>query len=98
MNVTNLDIKHVQCWNPNSSFRSDICQEITSLSHPVHHYTVPVAGAASVALVGLVALAGSLLSAAGPPSVPGALRINLEVSEDMPVTAQPVQPEEAPAG
>lgn len=55
-------------------------------------------GAVSVAPVGLVALAGLLPSAAAPPSVPGALRISLEVSEDTPVTAQPAQLEEAPAG
>lgn len=60
--------------------------------------TLPGAGAASVALEGLVALAGPLSSATAAPSVPGVLRISLEVSEDMPVTAQPAQLEEAPAG
>lgn len=59
--------------------------------------TLPGEGASLVALVGLVLLAGPLPSAA-PPSVPGALRISLEVSEDIPVTAQPAQLDEAPAG
>lgn len=57
---------------------------------------LPAVVAWSVGLVGLVSLAGPLPSVA--PSVPGALRISLEVSEDIPVTAQPAQLEEAPAG
>lgn len=60
--------------------------------------TVPGAAASLVALVGLVSLASPVPSAGAPPSVPGALRISLDVSEDMPVTAQPAQLEEAPAG
>lgn len=62
--------------------------------------TLPGAGASLVSLVGLVSLVSLVgpLPSAAPPSVPGALRISLEVSEDMPVTAQPAQLEEAPAG
>lgn len=64
--------------------------------------TSPVAAVPSLALggvVGLVALAaGPPPSVPVPPSVPGALRISLEVSELMPVTAQPAQLDEAPAG
>lgn len=62
--------------------------------------TLPGAGASLVSLVGLVSLVSLVgpLHSAAPPSVPGALRISLEVSEDMPVTAQPAQLEEAPAG
>lgn len=60
--------------------------------------TIPGAGASSGPPVGPVLLVGPLVSAEVPPSVPGALRISLEVIEDMPVTAQPVQLEEAPAG
>lgn len=48
--------------------------------------------------MGVVTSAAPVVSAAPSPSVPGALRINFEVSEDMPVTAQPAQLEEAPAG
>lgn len=59
--------------------------------------TLPGEGASLVAVAGLLSLVGPLPSAA-PPSVPGALRISLEVSEDMPVTAQPAQLEDAPAG
>uniref|UniRef100_A0A3P8VA48 Retinoic acid receptor responder 3-like n=1 Tax=Cynoglossus semilaevis TaxID=244447 RepID=A0A3P8VA48_CYNSE len=51
-----------------------------------------------VVLAGLLLLLGPLSSAAALPSVPGALRINLDVREDMPVTAQPAQLDEAPAG
>lgn len=58
---------------------------------------LPCAAASLVALVGLVSLVGPLPSAAAP-SVPGALRISLEVMEDMPVTAQPAQPDEAADG
>lgn len=65
--------------------------------------TLPGAGASLVSLVGLVSLVSLVslvgpLPSAAPPSVPGALRISLDVSEDMPVTAQPAQLEEAPAG
>lgn len=56
-----------------------------------------MAEAPSVAEVGLVS-AGLLPSAAAAPSVPGLLRISLEVSEETPVTAQPAQLEEEPAG
>lgn len=59
--------------------------------------TLPGEGTSLFAPVGLVLLAGPSPSAA-PPSVPGALRISLEVSEDIPVTAQPAQLDEAPAG
>lgn len=60
--------------------------------------TSPGEGASLVALVGLVVLLAGPLPSAAPPSVPGALRISLEVSEDIPVTAQPAQLDEAPAG
>ena len=49
-------------------------------------------------LVGVVASVSVEVSGAAPPSVPGLVRISFEVSEDIPVTAQPVQPDEVPAG
>lgn len=84
-----LNTEHDQVKCKSADYASCPCTSTISL---------PGAGAASVVLVGLEALAGSMPSAAAPPSVPGALRISLEVSEDMPVTAQPAQPEDAPAG
>lgn len=59
--------------------------------------TVPDEGASFVAVVEPELLGGPLPSATAP-SVPGALRISLEVMEDIPVTAQPAQLEELPAG
>lgn len=58
---------------------------------------LPGAGASLVIFVGLVLSVGPLPSDE-LPSAPGVVRINLEVIEDMPVTAQPAQLEEAPAG
>lgn len=58
---------------------------------------VPGDGASFVAAVALELLGGPLPSATAP-SVPGALRMSLEVIEDIPVTAQPAQLEELPAG
>lgn len=62
-------------------------KQIKEISH------LPCAAASLVALVGLVSLV-VLLPSAAAPSVPGALRISLEVMEDMPVTAHPVHPAE----
>lgn len=59
--------------------------------------TLPCAAASLVALVGMVSLVG-LLPSATTPSGPGALRISLEVMEDMPVTAQPAQLDEVAEG
>lgn len=61
------------------------------------HSHLPFAAASLVALVGLVSLVGPLPSAAAP-SVPGALRISFDVMDDMPVTAQPAQPDEGADG
>lgn len=61
------------------------------------HSHLPCAAASLVALVGLVSLVGPLPSAAAP-SVPGAFRISLDVIDDMPVTAQPAQPDEGADG
>lgn len=61
------------------------------------HTHSPCAAASLVALLGLDSLAGPLPSAAAP-SVSGELRISLEVMDDMPVTAQPAQPDEAADG
>lgn len=73
-----------------------ITTTITSTDSNVR--TLPGGAASSAALVGLVVSVDPLPSAAAPPSVPGALRISLDVREDMPVTAHPAQLEEAPAG
>lgn len=61
------------------------------------HTHLPCAAASLVALVGLDSLVGPLPSAAAP-SVSGVLRISLDVMDDMPVTAQPAQPDEAADG
>lgn len=58
----------------------------------------PAAEAPMAPLNEAVLLAGSLPSGVAPPSVTGVFRINLEVSDDTPVTAQPAQLEDAPAG
>lgn len=58
---------------------------------------VPGDGTSFVAVVELELLGGPLPSVTAP-SVPGALRMSLEVMEDIPVTAQPAQLEELPAG
>lgn len=59
--------------------------------------TVPDEGASFAAVVE-PELLGGLLPSAPAPSGPGALRISLDVIEDIPVTAQPAQLEELPAG
>lgn len=78
------------------------CFTLTWMTENLHWHkrtvvVVPDTGDSLVALVVLVSSLGPLPSAA-VPSVPGAVRISLEVMEDMPVTAQPAQLEEGPAG
>lgn len=82
------------CQNKKSdSYRLEQARPLKSnLQQPV-----PGDGPSFVAVVELELLGGPLPSATAP-SVPGALRMSLEVIEDIPVTAQPAQLEELPAG
>jgi len=76
---------------------SNLKSSVAQLESNQNKYRPGLGVVASVALTALGA-GLTLPGPAGAPSAPGAVRISLEVREETPVTAQPAQLEDTPAG